>query len=696
MKTGIESLLNPNSVAVFGVSEQEGKAGNQVVKHLLEGNVKFYGINPKGGTLWGHTIYRSIEELPEAPDLAVIALPAKPAVEAARVSADRGVGSVIVIAGGFSEVGAEGWELEMKLKSAVAGKGTRILGPNTLGLLIPRLKLDTIFLPSTHLRRPEPGQIAIISQSGSGVMGAVDVGAFRGATLGAFVGLGNRTDIDENELIAYFGDDPDTLAIGLYLESFKDAQKFVDVCCRVTPRKPIVLVKAGRSPAGAKAVALHTGSLAGSDRVTGGVLNQLGIFRAYDDEELFDTLRTLAYMKPITGRRVAILTGGGGMGVMTADYAEAVEEGFGFTLATLSPDTEAKLARIAFPFASVHNPIDLTPTAENSMYDYALEILQDDPGVDVIIVSLMYHSGKKDRSFTERLCYWAKEGRKPLVVAAIGSETTVEAVRQMEAAGVLSLPSFRRAVRAADILVKRAEFLSRRSSGEEGVIAAENPAIKPTSLPKPGKSLAEDEVKEILRQRGVSTPDSIVLRKGELPEKMFLPYPLVLKIRSADVLHKTELKGVMLDIKNKEALEKAAGEMRIRFPGQDLLLEQMENHGVEIIVGLIDDSTFGLSIMCGIGGVLAELYQDVAFRRLPIDRLDAESMLTSLKAYALLDGFRGIKANREAVIDLLLKVSSLGQDLSGEIEQMDLNPIIVREDKAVVVDAKLIWKKDKV
>lgn len=691
MKTGLNSLLNPNSVVVFGVSEQEGKAGNSVVKQLLDGSVRVYGINPKGGTLYGSTIYRTVAELPEVPDLAIIALPAELAPEATRACARREIGAVIVIAGGFGEVGEEGRKLEQELKDAIAGTRTRILGPNTLGVLIPRLKLDTVFLPSSHLRRPNPGNIALISQSGSGVMGALDVGSFYGVGISAFVGLGNRIDVNENELIEYFAEDPNTSAIGIYLESFVDADKFIEVCKKVSPKKPIVLVKAGRSSAGAKAVALHTGSLAGSDRVTGGVLNQLGVIRAYDDEDLLDTARALSHGKPLNGRRVAILTGGGGTGVMIADYVEAKEKGIAASLAKLDPVIEARLAEMALPFASVHNPIDLTPAASNDMYAEAIEILQDDPGVDVIIACLMYHSAARNDYLTEKICHWGKHGKKPLIVAAIGSETTMEASRQMEAAGVLALPSFWRAVKAVDVLAQRAEFL-RQVNLQKEVVSIPS-GLEPSYIPKAGVPLAEDEVKAILRKRGIDTPKSIVLSKGQLPAEIPLSFPLVVKIRSADVLHKTELKGVALNIRDIETLEQTVAEMGSRFPGEDLLVECMEPSGVEIIVGLIEDGTFGLSIMCGIGGVLAELYQDVSFRRVPINRLDADSMLRELKAHALFEGFRGIKANREAVIDLLLKVSSLGQDLRGHIDQMDLNPIIVREDKAVVVDAKLIWKE---
>ena len=688
---GIDSLLNPKSVAVFGVSEQEGKAGNSVVKHLLDSSIRVYGINPKGGILYGLPIYRNINELPEVPNLAVLALPARLVPEATRQCVRRGVGVVIVIAGGFSEVGEEGRKLELELKEAITSTPTRILGPNTLGVLIPRLNLDTIFLPSNHLRRPGPGNIAIISQSGSAVMGALDNGAFYGVGLGAFVGLGNRVDIDENELIEYFADDPHISAIGLYLESFADAERFFNICEKVTPRKPIALVKAGRSPAGAQAVALHTGSLAGSDRVTDGVLRQLGVFRAYDDEELLDIARTLAYSKPLTGRRVAVLTGGGGMGVITADYIEAKERGIAATLATFEPSTEVKLSKVAVSYASVRNPIDLTPDANNDMYEAALEILQDDPNVDVIVLCLVYHTARRE-DLTERVCYWGRQVKKPLIVAMLGSEPAIRAIRRMEAAGVLAFPSLWRAVKAINVLAQRSEFLRGVNINIKDASVLKSYNINSAFIPKPNTPMTEDEIKVLLRKRGIFTPDSIVLPGGELPTEIPFPFPLVVKIRSADVLHKTEVKGVALNIPDAEMLVKTIVEMRSRFPGQDLLVERMESSGIEIIVGLIDDSAFGLSIMCGIGGILAEIYQDVTFRRVPVNRFDADTMLRELKGHAILEGFRGVKVNREAVIDLLLNISSLGQELKGYIDQLDLNPIIVREDKVVVVDAKLVWK----
>ena len=692
MKNGISCLLNPRTIAIIGASPQEGKAGNFIVMQLLGGNFRIFPVNARGGTVFGLPIYRNVIDVPETPDLAILALPAEASVVATVDCAKRGVGAVIVVAGGFGEVGESGRALERELKAAIADTRTRILGPNTLGVLVPRLRLDTIFLPSARLRRPSPGSVALVSQSGSAVMGGMDIASFYGASLAAFVGLGNRLDIDENELIEYFSNDPHISAIGLYLESFADTRKFVEVCRNVVPRKPLVLLRAGRSSAGARAVALHTGSLAGSDRVTDGVLRQLGVVRVYDEEELLDKAQALAFSRPLAGRRMVVLTGGGGMGIVTADYIEAPDKGIASSLAKLDPNTESRLAKIALPFASVRNPIDLTASVTNEMFDAALEILQDDPGVDVILCCFGYHPPGVDERLTDILRHWAKNGKKPLVAAPIGSEAAIQGIRDLEAAGVPAYPSIWRAVRAVDVLARRGEFLRGLEASRQTFTMETGSGVPAARGFQPGIPLAEDQVKAVLREYGIRTPESVVLPKGMLPPDLSLRFPVVVKVRSAAVLHKTELKGVALNVRNRRSLEKVVGEMRSRFPGEDLLVERMERPGVEVIVGLVEDPTFGLSIMCGLGGILAELYQDVSFRRVPIDRRDAEEMLRELKAYPIFEGFRGIEANRAAVIDLLLKVSQLGQDLAGRVDQMDLNPVIVHEDDAVVVDAKLIWK----
>jgi acetate---CoA ligase (ADP-forming) len=690
---GIDAFLKPSSIAVLGASPHEGKIGNIVVKRLVGKGFTLYPVNPKGGMVEGIPILSSLQEVPEAPDLAILTLPAEATVTATAECVQRGVRGVIAIAGGFGETGEAGHTLEALLAATIEGSGTRLLGPNTLGVLVPRIGLDTVFLSPERFQRPGPGRLALVSQSGSAVLGELDNEALLGVTVSAFVGLGNRLDVDENEWIRYFADDPDSDVIGLYLESFADTAGFLDACEGVIDHKPIVLLKAGCSEAGARAVQLHTGSLAGSDRVTDGALRQAGIVRVRDCEELLDVGRALAYARPLEGRNVAVLTNGGGWGILAADCIEAKEWGIGLRLARLAPSTTERLHKATLPYAALRNPIDVTASADNEMFANALEILQDDPDVDVVLCSFGFQPPAIDERLTDVLCHYGKHGRKPLVVTLMGSEPAIRSLRRLEAERIPAYPSTRRAVRGIAALAQRGEYLRRnRADVRTGILAEHSRDLAITELCHPGIPMAEDQVKTLLRARGIATPNGVVLDKAHLPTTMPLAYPLVLKVRSATILHKTDRGGVILDLQDRRQLEAAVEEMRSRFPGEDLLMEEMEAKGVEMIVGLISDPTFGPSIMCGIGGVLAELYRDVTFRRIPIDRVDAEEMIGELNAHALLEGFRGIKASRAAVIDLLLKVSAIGVELAGSVDQVDLNPVIVHEDGAVVVDAKLLWK----
>ncbi|HEX2987711.1 MAG TPA: acetate--CoA ligase family protein [Chloroflexota bacterium] len=692
-RSGIDAFLKPRSIAVLGASAHEGKIGNIVVRQLAGKGFTLYPVNPKGGSVEGIPILRSLREAPEAPELAVLTLPAEAAVPAAAECVERGVRGVIAIAGGFGETGEEGRKLEAQLADVIKGSHTRLLGPNTLGVLSPGTGLDTVFLSPERFQRPGAGALALISQSGSAVLGELDNQALHGITISAFVGLGNRLDVDEEEWIRYFADDPASTVIGLYLESFSDATQLLDTCERVVATKPIVLLKAGCSESGARAVQLHTGSLAGSDQVTDGALRQAGILRVRDCEELLDVGRTLAYARPLEGRNVAVLTNGGGWGILAADCIESKEWGAGLRLARLTPETTGRLGKVTLPYAALRNPVDVTASADNKMFADALEILQDAPEVDAVLCTFGFQPPAIDERLTDVLCHYGKSGRKPLVVSLMGSESAMHSLRRLEATGVPAYPSTKRAVRAIAALAQRGEYLRRRRDGTQtGIAAIRSRGPEIDDQFRPGTPLAEDEVKALLRARGIATPNGVVLDRGLLPETLYLAYPLALKVRSAAILHKTDRGGVMLDIKDRPQLETAVEEMRSRFPGEDLLAEEMEPKGVELIVGLISDPTFGLSIMCGIGGVLAELYRDVTFRRLPIDRIDADEMIGELNAHAILEGFRGIKASREAVVELLLRVSALGVELGEGVDQLDLNPVIVHEDGAVVVDAKLLWK----
>ncbi|HWQ04086.1 MAG TPA: acetate--CoA ligase family protein [Longilinea sp.] len=689
MGNNIEALLKPQSVVVIGASAQQGKVGNVILTQVARGKFRVYAVNPKGGTACGLPFYASVRDLPEVPDLAVLAMPAAPTIGAAQECIDLGVKAIVAIASGFGETGDAGRVLEKQLADMLCGSQTRLLGPNTLGLLVPESGLDTNFLPADRMRRPDSGNIVLLSQSGSVAIGEIDSNALTGVSISAFVGFGNRLDIDENELMDYYAEDAGTDVLAMYLESFADPQGFLERCRRIVPKKPVILLKAGRSEAGARAVQLHTGSLAGSDRVTDGALRQAGVIRVYDTQELMDAARILAFMPPIYNNRVAVLTNGGGFGIVASDFIESTRPGIGARLAVLSDETKQKIASAALSFAAVRNPIDLTGSLNNAMCDAALSALQEDPGVDIILFTLGFQPPAIDEGLIDIIIKWAKNGSKPMIVVPIGSDIVLKAMQKFNAARVPAFTSIWRGVQAIDTLAKRGDILRKLQAAQ---VDAAEPA-KGMVIPslQAGIPVAEHEVKAALREIGVNVPKSIILRPGEHVQNVPLNYPLVVKISAADILHKTEQKGVLLGIRDQTELETAVADMRSRFATGDILIEEMEERGVEMIVGLVRDSTFGLAIMCGLGGTTAELYQDVSFRKVPITRRDADEMLSELKGHKLLEGFRGIKTDREGLIDLLVKIAQFGEFYQDGILQMDLNPVIVQAHRAVAVDAKILW-----
>ncbi len=689
MGNNIEALLKPQSVVVIGASAQPGKVGNVILTQVARGKFRVFAVNPKGGTACGLPFYASVRDLPEVPDLAVLALPAAPTMGAAQECIDLGVKAIVAIASGFGETGNAGRLLEQQLADMLRGSQTRLLGPNTLGLLVPESGLDTNFLPADRMRRPDSGNIVLLSQSGSVAIGEIDSNALTGVSISAFVGFGNRLDINENELMDYYAVDAGTDVLAMYLESFADPQGFLERCRRIVPKKPVVLLKAGRSEAGARAVQLHTGSLAGSDRVTDGALRQAGVIRVYDTQELMDAARILSFMPPIYNNRVAVLTNGGGFGIVASDFIESTRPGIGARLAVLSDETKQKISSAALSFAAVRNPIDLTGSLNNAMCDAALSALQEDPGVDIILFTLGFQPPAIDEGLIDIIIHWARHGSKPMVVVPIGSDIVLKAMQKFNAARVPAFTSIWRGVRAIETLARRGNTLRNLQAGQEDAAAPAARQVLPTL--QAGVPVAEHEVKAALSEIGVNVPKSIILRPGEPVPNVSLNYPLVVKISAADILHKTEQKGVLLGIRDQAGLEVAVADMRSRFATGEILVEEMEERGVEMIIGLVRDSTFGLAIMCGVGGTTAELYQDVTFRTVPITRRDADEMLSELKGHKLLEGFRGIKTDREGLINLLVKIAQFGEFYQDDILQMDLNPVILQAERAVAVDAKILW-----
>ncbi len=454
-------LINPGSIAVLGASSNPKKIGYVILQNLVsygyEGEV--YPINPKGGEILGFRVYEDVNRIPSV-DLSVITLPADTTLKVFEDVAKKSK-FIIPIAGGFGELGPEGKEKEKKLMEIANRCGARVLGPNTVGLLVPKTGVNTALIVPERSRFPSEGSMSFISQSGALGLLTMDSFAMYGVGVRAFINLGNRIDINENELLKYFGEDGETKSIVMYIESFKNGREFIKVAGEVSGKKGVVVLKAGRTKKGEKAASLHTGALGSNDAIADGAFRQYGIIRAYSELEMLDYGRALAYGRPLQGERIAVVTSAGGVGVVSTDYIESSIHGVGLKMAEISPESKRKIKEEIVPFGSVENPIDMTAQASDDDYDGVLRELDRDENVDAILVYALFQTPLISEKLVDIIERWHKEGSKPIVVGVLGSEYALNMLRRFENAGIPAFPSIERSVKALRVLYDRGKYLDR-------------------------------------------------------------------------------------------------------------------------------------------------------------------------------------------------------------------------------------------
>ncbi|ADD08130.1 acetate--CoA ligase family protein [Candidatus Aciduliprofundum boonei] len=455
-----DKLISPDSIAVVGASSHPNKIGYVVLENLKNNGYggRIYPVNPKGGQILGFKVYPSINDVPEEVDLSVITLPAEVTVKIFEDVAKKSK-FIIPIAGGFGETGKEGKERERKILEIAKKYNARIIGPNTVGIYIPSTGVNTALVVPERSRFPGDGDIAFITQSGALGLLTMDSVSMYDVGFSSFINLGNRVDVNENELLQYFGEDEKSKVIIMYIESFANGREFMRVAKNVSRKKPIVVLKAGRTKRGGKAASLHTGALGGSDAVADGAFKQCGVIRAYDEIELVDYARALAYGKPIEGDRIAVVTSAGGVGVVTTDYIESEVRGIGMKMAELSDEIKRRIRDEVVPFASVENPVDMTAQASDDDYDGVLAALNDDPNVDAILVYALFQTPLISEKLVNIITKWHREGDKPIVVGTIGSEFALRMMRKFEDNKVPVYPSIERSVKALRVLRYRAKLL---------------------------------------------------------------------------------------------------------------------------------------------------------------------------------------------------------------------------------------------
>jgi acetate---CoA ligase (ADP-forming) len=698
-------FLAPRSVAVVGASRRRGTVAGELFHNLLTAgfNGPVYPVNPNTPVVQSVLAYPSVGEVPGPVDLAVLVVPAPGVVRAARECAAKGVRAVVVISAGFAETGPEGAERQAQLLRVCREAGMRLIGPNCLGVLNtdPEVSLDATFGPSV----PLPGRVGFLSQSGALGLAIVDYANALGLGLSSFVSVGNKADISGNDLLLYWEQDDRTGLVLLYLESFGNPRKFARIARRVARSKPVLAVKSGRSTAGARASSSHTGALlAASDVTVDALFRQAGVIRTDTLAELFDVASLLANQPAARGRRVGIVTNAGGPGIMCADACEA--QGLG--VVELSEELRAKLAEALPAAAAVANPVDMLASAPAEHYRRTVELVVTSGEVDAAIVIFIPPLLTEAAEVASAVRAAAAAGTVPVLTVIMSADRLP---REPDDAGV-RLPTYRFPEDAARALARAAEYGSWRERPEgrlpelPGMRRDEAAALLAAALAEggttggPGESpprwLAPDEVASLLDCYGLplaewrlaGTPEAAGAAAEELGG------PVALKAVAPRLLHKTEARGVLLGLSGAEQVQAAAREMAAAVAAaghtvERFLVQRMVGEGVELLVGVVNDASFGPVVACGAGGTAVELLKDVAVRITPLTDRDAAEMVRSLATFPLLDGYRGApKADVAALEELLLRVSAL-VEAHPEVAELDCNPVKVLPHGAVVVDARV-------
>jgi acetyl coenzyme A synthetase (ADP forming)-like protein len=684
----LRPFFHPNAVAVVGASRDTGSVGHQILSALVGNHFHgpVYPVNPKATAIADTRVFPSVRSLPQPVDLAIVAVPRDAVLGVIDECADRGVRALIVITAGFAEVGAEGREMQKQLLEKTRGRGLRLIGPNCLGLLNtdPAVSLNASFSPVF----PPAGRVAMSSQSGA--LGLAILQAARRVNLGlsSFVSVGNKADVSGNDLLQYWEEDVNTDVILLYLESFGNPRRFSPIARRVSRRKPIVALKAGRTQAGGRAAGSHTAALAASDVAVDALFQQTGVIRAETLEEMFDLAALLGSQPLPRGRRVGIITNAGGPGILCADACEAG----GLVLPQLSPATHARLAGFLPAAASLGNPVDMIASATPVQYQQSVEVLLTCGEVDAVIVIYipvgLVETGTVVAAVHEGVRRGRKNGATHLPVLACWMDETAAGGKE-EAAERLPAYVFPEAAgRALAKAVRYAEW----KAVPPGIIcdfddldlATAHATIRQAMQTAGPGWLSVEQVRTVLSaMRLPLVPGRVAATVEEAVRAAEqFGFPVALKLASRLLVHKTEVGGVRLNLADAAAVEKAVEEIRAALTGmgrldawEGVLVQPMVAGGAEVMVGVTQDPLFGPLIAFGLGGIHVEILGDVCFRVTPLTDRDAADMVQSIRGFRLLQGYRGHPAaDIEALEELLLRVSRLVEE-GPEIQEIDLNPI---------------------
>ncbi len=699
----LNSFFSPASVAVIGASTDSSKLGHAVVRNLVDGGYidkgKVYPINPKADKILGLPAYPSVLEVPEPIDLAVIVIPYPYVPDALRTCGQKEIPAAIIISAGFREAGMEGLERERELIDIAKEYNLRLVGPNCLGVIDTFTPLNASFAAGT----PPQGPMAFMSQSGALGTAVLDIALAGRLGLSKFVSLGNKADVSEIDLLNAWAGDKNSRVIMIYSEGMPNGQEFIQVACQVSQKKPIIAIKSGVTQSGSRAVSSHTGSLAGSEQAYRAAFQQAGILRADSMESLFDMALANGYQPPLRGNRIAIITNAGGPGILATDALERS----GLTIARLKYETIHALEQYLPDAASAANPVDVLGDARADRYHFALETVASDPNVDGLLVVLTPQAMTEIEATAEAVGKLSDLLQKPILACFMGESQVEKGIEILNSFGV---PNYPFPERAALAFRSMADYREIRSQPEPEYVSFQVSKEVVAELFEKVRAeervtIGDAEARSILQAYGLNIPRSKV---AETPEQAIqiareIGYPVVLKIASPDILHKTDVGGVKVDLSNDEDVRDAFELMVYRAQRYVpeariwgcLVQEMITAGGLEVLVGMNRDPQFGPLVTFGLGGIYVETLKDVTFRVAPFSKQEAQEMLSEIRAHSLLDGVRGKPGvDKDAIVDALLRIGQLAQDFP-QIAEIDINPLIVYPNSqgAIAIDMRLVLSK---
>jgi acetyltransferase len=701
MGNDIKSLFEPRSVAVIGASPDKDKIGYKILDNIISGGFKgrVYPVNPKGGEVLGLKIYKTLDEVEGDVDLAVISIPAKFVFDAVRACAKKGVKHVPIITSGFSEIG--NGEEERKIIQYSRENGMRILGPNIFGIYSSSSSLNATF----GSKEVQPGGIAIITQSGALGIAMIGKSAVEKLGLSCVVSMGNKADIDEADLLEYLERSEETKIVLMYIEGVQNGEKLIAALSKFTKKKPVVVIKSGRSKRGAMAAASHTGSLAGSDGVFDAIMRQCGVMRAETLKDAFNWCKYISYSAPPKGENAVIVTNGGGIGVMATDACEK----HGVRMFDDQRTLKDAFGKVTPEFGSTKNPIDLTGQATPSFYDDALRAGIACKDIDAVVglycETAVFDADALRRMIADAYRNYAKAG-KPVIFSIVGGKKVEQCIDSLSTDGI---PIFPEVYEAVSCLGAAYSHRKRAAETEEPLAEAD---IDVEAIGRAVKSARDDgrhfllagEAQAVMKAAGIQLPKSRVAKSLEeaVGHAEEIGYPVVMKVVSKDIIHKSDVGGVALGLDDErevvDAYQAIMHNCRSHKPDaviEGIQVDEMVRDGTEIIVGARQDKGFGPVVMCGLGGIYVEVMKDVAFRAFPLSRKEAMSMIKEIKTYQLLTGVRGEeRKDIEGVIETLIKLGTIIKRCRS-ISDIEVNPVMVYESGKGVkaVDIRILLAK---